>query len=87
MNWDKPKWYGEYWWLIMIDDTENSNPIGEWDMYVIWYNIPKLIYKWIKVHLSNVNYSLSMQHLSFYEDGEYDDEITKFVLVDNWEMK
>ena len=46
----------KYWWLIMIDDTENPNPVGEWDIYVIWYNIPKLIYKWIKVYLSNVNY-------------------------------
>ena len=84
MNWDKPKWYGEYWWLIMIDDTENSNPIGEWDLYVIWYNIPKLIYKWIKVYLSNVNYLLTMNCIELTKDEDLVDEYSKFVLVDNW---
>ena len=77
----------QYWWLIMIDDTENPNPVGEWDIYVVWYNIPKLIYKWIKVYLSNVNYLLTLNYVQLDNQEDLVDEYSKFVLVDNWKVQ
>jgi|TARA_R100000329_G_scaffold108422_1_gene89042 hypothetical protein len=76
----------KYWWLIMIDDTENPNPIGEWDIYVIWYNIPKLIYKWLKVYKSNVKYLLTLNFVELNNQEDLVDEYSKFVLVDNWKI-
>ena len=78
----------KYYWLIMIDDTENPNPIGEWDIYVIWYNIPKLIYNFIKVFISGVGYFLTLNCIELtIEDEDLIDEYSMFVLIDNWKVE
>tara|TARA_R100001463_G_scaffold132202_1_gene192713 strand:- start:689 stop:910 length:222 start_codon:yes stop_codon:yes gene_type:complete len=72
----------------MIDDTENPNPIGEWDIYVAWYNIPKLIYNFIKVFISGVKYFLTLNCIELtIEDEDLIDEYSKFVLIDNWKVE
>ena len=51
----------KYWWTIWwTNDNEEVNPLGQFDEYIIWYNIPKLIFKLIPLISYWENYSLTM---------------------------